>query len=70
LWAAAIVVLSSGGLVLSITTVLPMFRRLRRHANRLVKRARLTTATGSLHGGAISKTPDPGEPRAAQLTKN
>lgn len=38
LWAASIVVLSVGGLVLSVTTVLPMFRRLNRHANRLLKR--------------------------------
>ena len=40
LWAASIVVLSIGGLVLSTTTVVPMFRRLARHANRLVRPAK------------------------------
>jgi len=48
LWAASIVVLSIGGLVLSVTTVLPMFRRLGRHAKRLVKRVRATAAPGRL----------------------
>jgi hypothetical protein len=37
LWQLAIVVLSIGGLVLSTTTLLPMFRRLHRHANRVIR---------------------------------
>ncbi len=37
LWATSIVVLSLGCLLLSVTTILPMFRRLRRHAERLVR---------------------------------
>jgi hypothetical protein len=35
-WQMSIVVLSVGGLVLSATTLVPMFRRLRRHAARVV----------------------------------
>jgi len=40
LWATSIVVLSLGCLLLSVTTVLPMCRRLRRHADRLVRSVR------------------------------
>jgi hypothetical protein len=35
LWDISIVVLSIGGLVLTVTTLLPAYRRLRRHANRI-----------------------------------
>jgi hypothetical protein len=35
LWASSIVILSIGGLVLSSTTLVPMFRRLARHARNL-----------------------------------
>jgi hypothetical protein len=35
LWDISIIVMSLGGLALSVTTLLPMFRRLRRHAGRL-----------------------------------
>jgi hypothetical protein len=39
LWDIAIVVLSLGGLALSITTLVPAYRRLRRHLSRLAPRA-------------------------------
>jgi hypothetical protein len=38
LWATSIVLFSLGCLVLSVTTILPMFRRLRRHVGRLLTR--------------------------------
>ncbi len=38
LWATSIIVFSLGCLVLSVTTVVPMFRRLRRHIERAVAR--------------------------------
>jgi hypothetical protein len=56
LWAASIVVLSIGGLVLSTTSVLPMFRRLWRHANRLVRRFDVKPGSETLNGRSVSKT--------------
>jgi hypothetical protein len=39
LWDIVVIVLSIGGLVSSVTTVVPAYRRLRRHGRRLVSRA-------------------------------
>jgi hypothetical protein len=46
LWDIAIVALSIGGLVLSVTTLVPAYRRLRRHAVRLALRARGDGSSG------------------------
>ena len=38
MWDITVIVLSMGGILLSLTTLLPAFRRLRRHARKLLVR--------------------------------
>jgi hypothetical protein len=56
-WASLIVVLSIGGLALSVTTVAPMFRRLGRHGKRLTTVLRARYAAGGPGGNVVSKAP-------------
>jgi hypothetical protein len=58
LWDIVVIALSTGGLVLSATTLIPAWRRLRRHVRRLRRRRRMTTDNGR----SVTARPTPSWP--------